>query len=128
LPDAPEGIATRHAADGRVVFLELLSADVVEIRPTEPGMPLQDAEEVSRLDGYVLSHVADEKDAGVSGLSRPQNRSPISVDCRLDSSMMIKEPRRSVSAASFVRKSSTVVAWAKPSLRSTSTADAVGAR
>src|SRR5205823_2676219 len=57
-----------------------------------------------------------------------RSEAPILTDWRLDSSTMMTEPRRSALFAWFVRKSSTVVAWVKPSRRRTSTAEAVGAR
>ena len=74
LLDASEGVAPRHGADGSVVLLHLLPADILQLGPAEVGVLLEDAEEVSRFNGNVLSDVANEHDASVPRLGNAQER------------------------------------------------------
>jgi hypothetical protein len=76
LLDACESVAAGHSPDRGVVFLHFLPADIRQFRPPELGVLLEDAEEVSRLDRYVLPKVPDEEDPGVPGLRNPRERSP----------------------------------------------------
>src|SRR5213592_4600878 len=74
LHHTPEGVAPRHGADGSVVLLHLLPADILQLGPAEVGVLLEDAQEISRLNGNVLSDVADEEDTSVPRLGNAQER------------------------------------------------------
>src|SRR5439155_15186850 len=74
LLDTSEGVAPRHGADGGVVLLHLLPADILQLGPAEVGVLIEDAEEVSRFNGNVLPDVADEHDASVTRLGNAQKR------------------------------------------------------
>ena len=71
---APEGVAPCHGADGGVVLLHLLPADILEFGPAEVRVLLENPEEVSCLNGNVLPDIADKQDASVPGLSDTQER------------------------------------------------------
>src|SRR5204862_2942223 len=70
----PEGVAPRHGADGGVVLLYLLTADVLQLGPAKVGVLIEDAQEISRLNGNVLPDVADEQDASIADLGNAQER------------------------------------------------------
>src|SRR5438876_7341919 len=74
LHDTPEGVAPRHGADGSVVLLHLLPADILQLGPAEVGVLIEDAQEVSGFNGNVLADVADEQDASIAELSNAQER------------------------------------------------------
>ena len=57
---ASQGVAPRNGADGGVVLLHLLPADVLQLGPAEVGVLFEDAQEVSRFNGNVLPDVADD--------------------------------------------------------------------
>src|SRR5437773_12077746 len=74
LRHASEGVAPRHGADGGVILLDLLPADVLELGPAEVGVLFEDAQEVSCFNGNVLPDIAHEQNSSVSRLGNAQER------------------------------------------------------